>query len=132
MVLFFLACTETDTDSGAPPETGDSDPGVITTVEGGWSGDGQFLLLRSDWGGWSDGCYGGTIDPPHEASDGAFDWPAAFFVGAGSPDPRPARAVGEVTDDQLTLSILEEDGTPFWGPWTLYPDPSVVDIASCD
>lgn len=150
MLLLLAACLSPSTDTGetdsAGSETGGSEtgdsagdtsetacPGGITgTVEGGFSGAGQFLLLRADYGGWSDGCYGGRIDPPHEALGGAFDWPAAFYAGAGSPEPRPIRAAGCAAADHIELSILEEDGTVFWGPWRLTPDATVEDITTCD
>lgn len=150
MVLLLMACVSPAPDTGRPDiaDTGDTGtvdtsdtsdtsetacPGGTTgTVEGGFSGEGQFLLLRSDYGGWSDGCYGGRIDLPHEAVGGAFDWPAEFYAGAGSPDPRPIRAVGCAAADQIELSILEEDDTVFWGPWTMALDPTVEEIMTCD
>lgn len=145
MVLLFLACasadsakpTDSDPSSTEPTDSGTSftlvcADGINGAVTGGFSGDGQFLVLREDYGGWSDGCYGGRIDPPHDAEEGVFDWPASFHEGAGAPEPRPIRAVGCAATDQLVLSIVEEDGTPFWGPWTLLPDPQVEDIEVCD
>jgi hypothetical protein len=126
---------DTDTaETDSPADTWESlcPGGISGAVEGGFSGDGQFLLLRTDYGAWSDGCYGGRIDPPHEAVDGAFDWPAEFYVGAGSPVPRPIRAVGCAASDHLELAIVEEDGTVFWGPWTMTADPTVESITTCD
>jgi hypothetical protein len=64
-------------------------------------------------------------------TDGAFDWPARFNVGAGAPEPRDVRAVGTVTRDRLILSIVELDGETFWGPWTLFPADE-VNLEFCD
>lgn len=147
LLLLLVGCVSSSpSDSGdaGDTDTGDTDTAVDTsetvcsdgitgTVEGGFSGDGQFLLLRADYGGWSDGCYGGRINLPHEAVAGAFDWPAEFYAGAGSPEPRAIRAVGcAAAAGQIELSILEEDGTVIWGPWRMTPDPTVEDIMTCD
>ena len=128
-MLLLAACLSPSTDTGktdsagfeiGASETADSDPGdtagdtsetacpggITGPMEGGFSGAGQFLLLRAGYGGWSDGCYGGRIDPPHEAVGGAFDWPAEFYAGAGSPEPRPIRAAGCAAADHIELSIL--------------------------
>ncbi len=115
------------TDSGV-------DSGPITDLTGtAWSGSGIQLVLSSGIteGMWSDGCYGGYLTGPFTVTDGAFDWPARFHGGAGSPEARDVRAVGTVTHDTLTLSIVELTGDTFWGPWTLTLTDN-VEIGWCD
>ncbi len=130
MLVLLLACAV----APAPGEDLCARPDAFTgEVTGSWSGDGQDLSFDAPGGaGWSDGCYGGAIEPPWEAVDGAFDWPATFFVGAGSPEQRPIRAVGCVAGDWLDLSIVEEDGTLFWGPWRMERQDEHIAISNCD
>lgn len=134
MLVLMFACAMPGA-GGEPPAPGADlcarPDAVDGEVSGAWTGDGQDLLLSEDFGGWSDGCYGGTIDPPYVATAGAFDWDAEFFIGAGAPEPRPIRAAGCVAGDWMDLSILEEDGTVFWGPWRLERTEH-VDIGDCD
>ncbi len=86
---------------------------------------------RVHHGFWSDGCYGGHITGPFIVTDGAFDWPARFNVGAGAPEPRDVRAVGTVSGDRLTLSMVELTGDTFGGPRTLFPADE-VNLEFCD
>ncbi len=120
-------------DSGgdfAPDTVGDTGP--ITDLRGtAWSGGGVLLTFVYEEGVFNDGCYGGYITGPFTVTDGAFDWPARFNVGAGGPEPRDVRAVGTVTRERLILSIVEVTGEPFWGPWTLFPSEH-VDVDMCD
>ncbi len=122
--------TDSDTDTDADTDSGFGVTGAV--AEGGWSGDGIYLLLSAEWGGWSDTCYGGHLYAPYEATDGAFDWAADFIVSSGGPDQRDMRAIGLVTDDTMDISIVELSGEPYWGPWHLVRDPAVVDIWACD
>ncbi len=131
------ACGERTSDP-AHPSASDSGPdatadtGPVTDLTGTlWSGSGQDLGLYAYGGFWSDGCYGGHITGPFTVTDGAFDWPAQFNVGAGAPEPRDVRAVGTVSGDRLTLSIVELTGETFWGPWTLFPADE-VNLEFCD
>lgn len=134
------ACGERTSDA-APPSASDSgvdtgderaDTGPVTDLTGTlWSGSGQDLGLYAYGGFWSDGCYGGHVSGPFIVTDGAFDWPAQFNVGAGAPEPRDVRAVGTVSNDRLTLSIVELTGETFWGPWTLFPVDE-VNLEFCD
>ncbi|MDP2305871.1 MAG: hypothetical protein Q8P18_07565 [Pseudomonadota bacterium] len=82
-------------------------------------------------GAWSDGCYGGYIEDDLTLDGTAFDWSARFMVGAGSPEQREIRAVGCVSDAAMELSIVEQDGTVFWGPWRLLRSED-VSVGSCD
>jgi hypothetical protein len=127
--------TGEDTDTGPPPsdlcKAADAVNGDVP--DGGWSGEGESVTLdAATTGVYSDGCYGGFVEPPFLAADGAFDWAARIYPSGGGPEPRDMRAVGCVTAQWMDLSIVELDGAAFWGPWRMERDEALKHISLCD
>lgn len=160
LLLLLLGCPPPSDDTGAPADTagtggdtadtadsGDTadtapvdtwvptdcgDGAVTGTVTGQWSdGDAVALAVDGADGSFIRNCYGGYMTGPFEAVDGQFEWDLTVRDGAGAPELRPLRVVGCVTDTQVEVSVIEEDGTTFWGPHTLTPDPD-FEMEWCD
>jgi hypothetical protein len=148
-VVLLAGCTGASLDSGSDPAEDTSvdtdtdtvllepcDPAATFagSIEGtSWEGSGIALsFFEPGRGAWSDGCYGGVIEDDLTLDGTTFDWSARFFAGAGAPEQRDIRAVGCVTDTEMELSIVEMDGTVFWGPWRLERSAVEVDVVSCD
>ncbi len=100
-------------------------PAVIT---GEWGGDRAGLVATPDSGTLEYDCAAGRItEPLRPASDGRFTASGTHTPGKGGPiridevlPRRPARYIGRVAGDQLTLTVVMTDSNTSVGTFDLY------------